>query len=165
MTKVKLLRSNDRMLGGVCAGFARYLNINPLYLRLIMVVFGLFCYIYFGLYSACALLIPAYGLCWIFIPNEPKEIGTHDSDNIISDNPSVEGAQKSILEKSRGRKISSRVIVIIILLGISPSIFGFGALLFGEDELMIMNAFTFFTLPAALVIIVLYVIAIQLKIE
>jgi phage shock protein C len=50
----------DRMLGGVCAGIANYLDVDPTIIRLVWVL--------------CIFLagsgILAYLICWIVIPNE-----------------------------------------------------------------------------------------------
>ena len=50
----------DRMLGGVCAGIANYLDVDPTIIRLLWVL--------------CIFLagsgILAYLICWIVIPNE-----------------------------------------------------------------------------------------------
>lgn len=38
---MKLKRSNDRYLGGVCGGIAEYFNLNPYLIRIIWVVLSL----------------------------------------------------------------------------------------------------------------------------
>ena len=58
MTK-KLRRSNDRVLGGVCAGFAEYMDFDPVAVRL-----G---YAALTLFTAFA-GIPFYIVAWIIIP-------------------------------------------------------------------------------------------------
>jgi phage shock protein C len=64
MPSYKMLRRSrtDRMVGGVCAGAARYLGIDPVAAR---VLFVLATFITGG-----ALLI-AYAIMWIVIPEEP----------------------------------------------------------------------------------------------
>ena len=58
MTK-KLYRSNDRVLGGVCAGFAEYMDFDPVAVRL-----G---YAALTLFTAFA-GIPFYIIAWIIMP-------------------------------------------------------------------------------------------------
>ena len=55
----KLERSNDRVLGGVCAGFAEYMDFDPVAVRL-----G---YAALTLFTAFA-GIPFYVVAWIIIP-------------------------------------------------------------------------------------------------
>ena len=58
MTK-KLQRSNDRVFGGVCAGFAEYMDFDPVAVRL-----G---YAALTLFTAFA-GIPFYIVAWMIIP-------------------------------------------------------------------------------------------------
>lgn len=55
----KLYRSNDRVIGGVCAGFAEYLDFDPVAVRL-----G---YAALTLFTAFA-GIPFYIVAWIIMP-------------------------------------------------------------------------------------------------
>lgn len=56
----KLYRSTkDRMLGGVCAGMAEYLNIDPTLVRVIAV---------FMLLTPCVPALLAYLIAWLLIP-------------------------------------------------------------------------------------------------
>ncbi|WP_420317826.1 PspC domain-containing protein [Ekhidna sp.] len=59
MTK-RLFRSNDRMLGGVCAGIAEYLDWDPTLIRI-----G---YLILSVISAAFPGILIYILLWIIIP-------------------------------------------------------------------------------------------------
>ena len=60
MTK-KLERSNDRVLGGVCAGFAEYMDFDPVAVRM-----G---YAALTLFTAFA-GIPFYIIAWIIMPEK-----------------------------------------------------------------------------------------------
>ena len=51
----------DRMLGGVCAGFARYLGIDPVVARVLYVL---------ATFLSGGVLVLAYVLFWILIPEE-----------------------------------------------------------------------------------------------
>ncbi len=58
----KLYRSrNERMIGGVCGGLARYFNVDPTVIRLLFVL-GFF------LFSST---FWAYLVLWIVVPEEP----------------------------------------------------------------------------------------------
>jgi phage shock protein PspC (stress-responsive transcriptional regulator) len=60
MTK-RLYRSNDRVLGGVCAGFAEYLDFDPVAVRLGYAALTLFT----GFMG-----IPFYIVAWIVMPEK-----------------------------------------------------------------------------------------------
>ena len=60
----KLTKSNERMICGVCAGFAKYFGIDPTIIRLIWAVLVL-C-------AGTGLL--AYIICAIVMPNEETSI-------------------------------------------------------------------------------------------
>lgn len=63
-TTYKQLRRSrtDRMLGGVCGGFARYLGIDPIAMRVI--------YVLATLLTSGALIL-GYVLFWLIMPEEP----------------------------------------------------------------------------------------------
>lgn len=60
MEPKKLYRSHNRMLAGVCAGIAEYLNMDPTVVRVLYVVLSLFSAAFPGLllYLLLMLLIP-----------------------------------------------------------------------------------------------------------
>lgn len=58
----RLYRSRtDRVLGGVCAGLANYLNVDPVLIRVAWVV----------AFFAVGVGFLAYIIAWIIIPKEP----------------------------------------------------------------------------------------------
>jgi phage shock protein PspC (stress-responsive transcriptional regulator) len=60
----KLYRSkSDRMLGGVCSGFAKYVNIDPTIIRVLAVL---------GFFVTGTVLFWVYLVLWIVIPEEPS---------------------------------------------------------------------------------------------
>jgi phage shock protein C len=73
MTK-KLYRSKeDRWVGGICGGLCKYLNIDPIVIRLIAFILVL-----------CAgdgLLV--YIVAWIVIPEEPDSLTTTDESTTM----------------------------------------------------------------------------------
>jgi len=52
----------DKMLAGVCGGFARYLGIDPVVARVLYVL---------GTFFTGGALILAYAILWIVMPEEP----------------------------------------------------------------------------------------------
>ncbi|MFV1948396.1 MAG: PspC domain-containing protein [Anaerolineales bacterium] len=70
MENIKLYRSNsDRMIGGVCGGLGTFLNIDPIFVRLLFVL------LLFG--SEFGFIL--YLLLWIIIPEEGKAYGFKDN--------------------------------------------------------------------------------------
>lgn len=62
----RLYRSRkDSMIGGVCAGIADYLNVDPTIVRIITVILA---------FSAGFGVVPYFAL-WLIIPEEPEELG------------------------------------------------------------------------------------------
>jgi phage shock protein PspC (stress-responsive transcriptional regulator) len=63
MSEVKLLRRDmdNAILGGVCAGIAKYFSIDPTLVRFITIISGV------GLFTYC--------IAWIIIPAENKTQG------------------------------------------------------------------------------------------
>ncbi len=61
----------DRMLAGVCGGFARYLGIDPVAARIL--------YVLLTIVTGGALLV-AYFIFWIVMPEEPVATPTWPTD-------------------------------------------------------------------------------------
>ena len=69
MEKIRVYRSvSDRMVGGVCGGLGTFLNIDPIFVRLLFVL------LLFG--SDFGFIL--YLLLWIIIPEEGKSYGFKD---------------------------------------------------------------------------------------
>lgn len=89
MENVKLYRSvSNRMIGGVGGGLGAYLNIDPIFIRLLFIL------LLFGTEFGFIL----YLLLWILIPEEGKDYGFKDdsfSDRIKSMGDEV---QKAVTE-------------------------------------------------------------------
>ena len=58
----KLYRSKNKWLTGVCGGIAEYLNLDPIIIRVLWVIFSL-------LYGVGVL---AYIVAWLLIPKNPN---------------------------------------------------------------------------------------------
>ena len=59
----KLYRSRDRVLGGVLAGFAEYINADVSIIRIV--------YVLLSILSAAFPGLLVYIICWIVIPEKP----------------------------------------------------------------------------------------------
>ncbi len=59
----RLYRSGkNKILGGVCDGIGEYLNIDPIFIRLLWILFGI---------SGVGILV--YLIAWIIIPVNPRD--------------------------------------------------------------------------------------------
>jgi phage shock protein C len=62
MEPKRLFRSRkDRIIGGVCGGLGNYMNIDPVFIRVIWAV----------LFFAAGAGLLAYIITWIIVPEEP----------------------------------------------------------------------------------------------
>jgi phage shock protein C len=59
-----LTRSNDRWLGGVCAGLADYLGVDVTLVRLLTVV---------ATVLGVGTLIPVYAVAWVLVPRRDRD--------------------------------------------------------------------------------------------
>ncbi len=66
MSQKKLTRSNDKLLAGVCAGIAEYLDMDVTLVRILYVVFSFL--------SAAFPGILVYFILWIIMPKPDSEI-------------------------------------------------------------------------------------------
>jgi phage shock protein PspC (stress-responsive transcriptional regulator) len=60
--------STDRVIGGVCAGLATYLSIDPLLVRILFLVLGIM--------TGTGFLV--YMILWLLVPVEDLPFATHD---------------------------------------------------------------------------------------
>ena len=58
--KTRLTRSDDKMIGGVCAGLAEYLDIDPTIVRIVWVLMVLF--------AGFGILL--YVILWLIMPKQ-----------------------------------------------------------------------------------------------
>ena len=56
----KLYRSNDRIIGGVCGGFADYMDVDPTVVRVIYATLTVFT-------AFCGVIL--YPILWLIIPS------------------------------------------------------------------------------------------------
>ncbi len=57
----KLYRSNDRIIGGVCGGFADYMDVDPTVVRVIYATLTVFT-------AFCGVIL--YPILWLIMPSE-----------------------------------------------------------------------------------------------
>ena len=97
-----LTRSSERMLGGVCAGLAEHLNVDPTLVRLAFVALGL-------VYGFGALI---YLVMWIVIPDE-------NGQQLLSED-AVRANLKDIRNQARrlGESSQGPVLIGLILVGV-----------------------------------------------
>ena len=59
----KLYRSNDRIIGGVCGGFADYMDVDPTVVRVIYATLTVFT-------AFCGVIL--YPILWLIMPSENR---------------------------------------------------------------------------------------------
>lgn len=75
MESKRIFRSrNDKLLAGICGGLGKYLEIDPVFIRIVFIILVLS--------VGSGILI--YLIAWILIPLEPKDIEISSGD-ITSD--------------------------------------------------------------------------------
>jgi len=92
----KFVRSNQKIIGGVCSGLSNYLNINPIILRIIFPVSNLF---------LCGIPVLIYLVLWVTIPSETIVFETKKTQTIDADTPKGNlSMQKPIVKQSWFKK-------------------------------------------------------------
>lgn len=101
----RLIRStSDRVIGGVAGGIARYLEIDPTFVRLAFVVLGLF--------NGIGALI--YFILWLVIPDEQSRELTGES--VVRANfEDMKNQAERIGERFRGGRHSGELIGIVLV--------------------------------------------------
>lgn len=59
----ELVRTDDRWLGGVCGGVARYLGVDPTVIRVVTVI---------GAVLGIGTVVVAYVAAWVLMPDEER---------------------------------------------------------------------------------------------
>lgn len=62
----RLVRSDDRWIGGVCGGIADYLNVDANLVRLVTVIAAVF---------GVGAVVIAYLIAWVLMPTQEKLLG------------------------------------------------------------------------------------------
>ena len=98
MNKRLYRNPNDKMLGGVCSGIAAYFDIDPVIIRLIMVV----------LFLGAGIGLLAYIIAWIVIPlaRTPEEMANMTGGEPLTFN----GLKKNVGEELRDLKSRSETL-------------------------------------------------------
>ncbi|EJG06214.1 phage shock protein C, PspC [Methanofollis liminatans DSM 4140] len=80
MAEKRLVRPrDDRVVAGVCSGIARYLDIDPVVVRLIWVILSMIGFVFTG--------IVVYLAAWLIIPEEEEDI--IDAEYTVSEEAKV----------------------------------------------------------------------------
>jgi phage shock protein PspC (stress-responsive transcriptional regulator) len=93
---------NDKMLGGVCSGLANYFDIDPVIVRLIMVV----------LFLGAGIGLLAYIIAWIVIPlaRTPEEVAYMTGGNPMTFNSMKKNVAFELQDlKKRGEEMSQEL--------------------------------------------------------
>jgi phage shock protein C len=81
MAEKRLVRPrDDRVVAGVCSGIARYLEIDPVVVRLVWVILSMIGFVFTG--------IVVYLAAWLIIPEEEEE-GVIDAEYTVSEEAKV----------------------------------------------------------------------------
>lgn len=100
--------SNDAILGGVCSGTGSYLNINPVWIRIIFVLFSFFFGIGVLLYIALWIALPSSGI------SDRKYIGASPAVNAINE-----------IFRAAGKAFFLILRIVMIILGVTLIVTGF----------------------------------------
>lgn len=105
MSEPRLTRSEtDKMIGGVCGGLAKYLNLDPVWVRLLFVL----------LLFASGIGAPLYLVLWVIMPRE--ELAGESGSTVLQDN--FEDLSQTVSEKVGQLNRPSTVGTILILFGV-----------------------------------------------
>lgn len=105
MTK-QLYRSNsNKVLGGVAGGLSEYFDVDPIIIRVILVI-SVF---------AWGLSLLVYIALWIFVPVNPDDFEISFNEDISTEFPEVE-TLKSNFDKNNRRVMAGAVLIIFGLL-------------------------------------------------
>lgn len=102
----KLYRSEkNRVIAGVCGGLGEYFEIDPVILRIILVLITIF--------GGSGLLI--YLILWVVIPSKSK-IGGKSEDYIKENVEEIKDKSQNVVKNGNGRLLGG---ILLILLGVS----------------------------------------------
>ncbi|VAW42329.1 hypothetical protein MNBD_CHLOROFLEXI01-4252 [hydrothermal vent metagenome] len=104
MSESRLTRSEaDKMIAGVCSGLAEYLNLDPVWVRLLFVL----------LLFASGIGAPIYLVLWVIMPRE--EVAGQPGNAVLQDN--FEELSQTVSEKMSNLSNPGTVGTLLILFG------------------------------------------------
>lgn len=112
-TEKRLTRSKkDRVIAGICGGMGEYFNIDPLFIRIVFVLLGI--------YGAGVII---YIILWIVLPEEGDGTSAHDDShkNIKEGaNKMAQEIKEKITKESGDKRGSGNLILglVILLIGL-----------------------------------------------
>ncbi|MBK7894584.1 MAG: PspC domain-containing protein [Candidatus Promineifilaceae bacterium] len=105
MSENKLTRSEtDKMIAGVCGGLAEYLNLDPVWVRLLFVL----------LFFASGIGAPIYLVLWVIMPREA--VAGESGSTVLQDN--FDDLSQTVSSKMGRLNRPSTIGTILILFGI-----------------------------------------------
>ncbi len=105
MSESRLTRSEaDKMIAGVCSGLAEYLNLDPVWVRLLFVL----------LLFASGIGAPIYLVLWVIMPRE--EVAGQSGNAVLQDN--FEELSQTVSEKMSNLSRPGTVGTLLILFGV-----------------------------------------------
>ena len=105
MSESNLTRSEtDKMIAGVCGGLAEYLNLDPVWVRLLFVL----------LLFASGIGAPIYLVLWVIMPRE--EVAGEPGNTVLQDN--FEDLSQTVSDKMDRLSRPGTVGTILILFGV-----------------------------------------------
>ena len=105
MSESRLTRSEtDKMIAGVCGGLAEYLNLDPVWVRLLFVL----------LLFASGIGAPIYLILWVIMPREA--VAGEPGNTVLQDN--FDDLSQTVSEKVGRLNRPSTVGTLLILFGI-----------------------------------------------
>ncbi len=116
----KLYRSRiNKVFGGVCAGLGKYLDIDPIIIRILFIVMFIF--------HGIGLLI--YIIMWILTPEEPVENlyapPTSGEDDLFVENPEAPQTENIKSGKNNGKMIFGIILIVLGLIFLAEKFFPF----------------------------------------
>ncbi|MCP4417708.1 MAG: PspC domain-containing protein [Chloroflexi bacterium] len=105
MSESKLTRSEtDKMIAGVCSGLAEYLNLDPVWVRLLFVL----------LLFASGIGAPIYLVLWVIMPRE--EVAGQPGNAVLQDN--LEDLSQTVSEKVDKMSRPGTIGTLLVLFGL-----------------------------------------------
>jgi phage shock protein PspC (stress-responsive transcriptional regulator) len=155
----KIERSDDRIIGGVCAAIARAFDIKPIYVRLFFII---------SIFFSVGIAILAYLVGMLIIPKEQQNnLDSPGSMDLSAETTSILQTPQQNSPRVVKNNLAPKVILGIITFGFSPLIVGIvGRVLSncsGSCPWDVVHWFALFTLPVAAIVLFIYLLVIVIQ--
>ncbi len=116
----KLYRARiNKVFGGVCAGLGKYLDIDPIIIRILFIVMFIF--------HGIGLLI--YIIMWIIVPEEPVEnlyaSPVSGEDDLFVENPEAPETETAKPSKENGKLVFGIILIVLGVIFLAEKFFPF----------------------------------------